>query len=62
MTQIIIDGHPYDLESLSDSARQQLGNLQATDAEIQRLTIQLAIAQTARAAYSAALKSHLPAS
>jgi len=60
MTSITIDGKKYDLAQLSDTAKQQLGNLGAVDQEIARLNTQLAIAQTARAAYSAALKEALP--
>jgi tetratricopeptide (TPR) repeat protein len=60
MSTITIDGKDYDLDSLSDSAKAQLTSLQVTDAEIQRLNIQLAIAQTARNAYAKALGELLP--
>ena len=60
MPTITIDNHPYDLDSLSNDAKAQLQMLQVTDQEIARLNLQLAIAQTARAAYSQALKSSLP--
>ena len=60
MPQITIDNIAYDTDVLSDAAKQQLINLQACDAEIQRLQVQLAIAQTARATYAAALKGELP--
>ena len=60
MTAITIDGKSYDMMSMSDAAKQQLANIQATDSEIQRLQIQMAIAQTARVAYAAALNSQLP--
>lgn len=59
MPIIKIDGKDFDTETLSDSARAQLVSLQATDAEIQRLQIQLAIAQTARNAYAKALQEML---
>lgn len=55
MTPISIDGVQYDLDTLSEVVRQQLINLQVTDGEIARLQTQLAIAQTARAAYASAL-------
>jgi hypothetical protein len=61
MSQVTIDGQIYELESLSDNAKLQLRNLQIVDEEIRRLQMQMAIAQTARAAYSSALKSELPA-
>lgn len=60
MPTIRIDNTDYDSESLSNEAKAQLQMLQATDQEIARLNIQLAIAQTARAGYSQALKSALP--
>ena len=59
MTQIKIDELLYELESLSEAARQQLAMLQETDQEIQRLNVRLAIAQTARAAYANSLNAEL---
>jgi len=59
MPTITIDGKEYDSDSLSAEAKSQLTSLQLTDAEIQRLQIQLAIVQTARNAYATALKSAL---
>ena len=61
MTTITIDQIEYELDSISETAKQQIANVQATDEEIRRLTIQLAIAQTARVAYATALKKELPA-
>ena len=60
MPNINIDGKDYDTDSLSDEAKAQLTSLQVTDQEIQRLNIQLAIAQTARNAYARALSELLP--
>lgn len=60
MPTIKIDNKDYDLDKLSDAAKAQLTSLQVTDAEIQRLNIQLAIAQTARNAYARALGDLLP--
>jgi hypothetical protein len=60
MNLITIDEIPYEIDTLSNAARQQLANVQVTDAEIQRLKSLLAIAATARAAYAAALKGELP--
>ena len=60
MSKLTIDGKEYELASLSDAAKAQFTSLQVTDAEIQRLTIQLAIAQTARNAYAKALSELLP--
>lgn len=61
MPTIKIDNQEYDLDQLSAEAKAQLASLQMTDTEIQRLNVQLAIAQTARNAYANALKSLLPA-
>lgn len=60
MPSITIDKQTYDLDSLSQDAKANLQMLQATEAEIQRLNLQLAIAQTARMAYANALKAALP--
>jgi len=59
MPMITIDGKEYDLDSLSDAARQQLQSLQFVDAELARLSAQSAVLQTARMAYSNALKQAL---
>jgi hypothetical protein len=60
MTTIKIDNKDYELESLSAEARAQLFSLQATDAEIQRLNILMAMTQTARNAYAKELAALLP--
>ena len=60
MPAIKIDGKDYDTEELSAQAKAQLVLLQVTDAEIRRLNIQLAIAQTARGAHAKALQELLP--
>lgn len=57
---VTIDGTTFKLADLSENARNQLLNLQVTDAEIKRLNQQLAIYQTARAAYANALSGELP--
>lgn len=56
---VTIDGKEYDLAALGEAARTQLLNLRFTDQEIARLQRQLAIAQTARAAYARALQGEL---
>jgi hypothetical protein len=60
MPIIKIDNKDYDSEKLSDEAKAQLTNVQVCDLEIQRIQSQLAIAQTARATYAAALNAALP--
>ncbi|MFG6668613.1 hypothetical protein ACGK9R_16100 [Halomonas sp. HNIBRBA4712] len=57
---VTIDNREYNLDELSENARNQLVNLRVTDQELQRLNQQLAIAQTARTAYANALKDELP--
>ncbi len=56
-----IDGNEYKISDLSDNAKGQLQGLQAAEAEMKRLNIQLALAQTARNAYMHALQDELPA-
>jgi hypothetical protein len=60
MPIIKIDNKDYDTDKLSDEAKTQLTNIQVCDQEIQRLQVQLAIAQTARMAYARALGEALP--
>ena len=60
MTQITIDGADYDLDTLSAEAKAQLASLQIVDRRIASLQEELAIHQTARNAYAAALKALLP--
>ena len=60
MPNITIDNQNYDLDSLSDEAKAQLGSLQFVDAELARLNAQAAVLQTARIAYANALNAALP--
>ena len=59
MTVIKIDEKDYELDSLSEEAKSQLAMLQFVDAELQRASAQTAVLQTARIAYSNALKEAL---
>lgn len=59
MPTIKIDGKDYDTDKMSDLAKAQLVHLQATDLELQRLNMQIAIFQTARTSYVNALKQEL---
>lgn len=61
MATVTIDGVEHDLDDLSDNAKAQLNALQATDLRIAQTQQELAILQTARAAYAAALQRELPA-
>jgi hypothetical protein len=60
MPTIKIDDKDYDLDKLSDEAKQQLEMPVATDNKIRELQRDLAIAQTARNAYAKALEAMLP--
>lgn len=61
MTTIKIDGKDYEIESLSDEAKSQLGSIQFVDSELASLQAKTAVLQTARVAYSKALQAALPA-
>ncbi len=58
--KITIDGKQYDLESLNELARRQLGNLRVVDARIAQLEQEIGIAKTARSAYARVLAENLP--
>jgi hypothetical protein len=57
---IKIDDQEYDIESLSDDAKKQIISMRVADQEIIALNHKLAIAQTARNAYAAAVRDCLP--
>ena len=59
MATITIDGKEYDVETLSDETKAQLGSLQYVDSELARLQAQSAALQTARMAYGRAIKQTL---
>ncbi len=60
MPMVKIDDKDYDLDALSDEAKNQLASIQFVDAELARLNAQAAVLQTARNAYSNVLKELLP--
>ena len=57
---IKINGQEYKLADLSEEAKVQLTNLRVCDTELQRLKAQIAITETAKAAYARALEAALP--
>ena len=59
MATISIDGKDYDIESMSEEARGQLGSLQYVDNQLLELQMRTAAYQTARNGYANALKSLL---
>ena len=58
--KITIDGIEYNLDDLSDNSKAQIASIQFVDAQIQNLNNELAVADTARIAYTNALKAELP--
>lgn len=58
---ITIDGKKYQLDSLSQSARDTIASLQFVEEQIQQKRNEWAIADTARMAYAAALKRDVKA-
>ena len=57
--KITIDDVEYKLEDLSDSAREQLTNIQFVDAQLQQLNNEWAVSDTARIGYTNSLKAEL---
>ena len=60
MSTITIDDFTYAEGDLSDEAKKELGSMQVCDQRIAIMQTDLAIAQTARNAYAAALNGLLP--
>jgi hypothetical protein len=58
---IKINDKEYDINTLSEDAKNQLGSIQFVDAELARLAAQVAVYQTARNSYLGALAALLPA-
>jgi hypothetical protein len=59
MPTISIDGNDYNLDDLSQSAKEKIASLKFAQDEIKRLDAQKAIYSTAASAYSNALKQEL---
>ena len=60
MSKLNIDNKEYDVDTLSDECKAQLASIQFCDQELARLQAQAAALQTAKSAYTQALKSSLP--
>jgi len=58
--EVTVDGISYKVAALSEEARAQVANLQFVDAQMVDLHAKLAIFQTARNSYQAALQQLLP--
>jgi DNA repair ATPase RecN len=58
--EVTVDGLTYRLSELSEAAQEQVANLQFVDKEMAELNARLAVYQTARNAYQAALQQLVP--
>lgn len=58
--EVTVDGVTYKMDELDEEARQQVNSLQYVDAQIADLQARLAVFQTARNAYQAALVQLVP--
>ena len=61
MPKITIDDIEYNSEDLSDNGKAQLASLQFLEVQMNKLQSEIAVYQTARTAYVAALKNELDA-
>ena len=59
MPKITVDGTEYDTENLSMNGKAQLASRQFLEVQMQKLKNEIAVYQTARAGYAAALKAEL---
>ena len=59
MPKITVDGIDYNTEDLTDNGKAQLASLQFLEVQMNKLKSEIAVYQTARAAYVAALKAEL---
>ncbi|MBK9574712.1 MAG: hypothetical protein IPO43_19360 [Rhodoferax sp.] len=57
---ITIDGVAYSQAELSDTTKQQLGNVRLVDQELAQLHAKSQLAQAARAAFALGVKQNLP--
>ncbi|MRW88166.1 hypothetical protein GJ698_29225 [Pseudoduganella sp. FT26W] len=58
--EVTVDGISYKVRELSEEAQAQVSNLQFVDAQMADLNAKLAVYQTARNAYQAALQQLVP--
>ena len=62
MPKITIDNIEYNTEDLSDNGKAQLASLQFLEAQMSKIKSEIAVYQTARNSYVAALKNEIDAS
>ena len=59
MPKINVDGIDYNTEDLSDNGKAQLASLQFLEVQLKKIQGEIAVYQTARNSYIAALKAEL---
>ena len=59
MPKITVDGMEYNTEELTDNGKAQLASLQFLEVQMKKLQNEIAVYQTARNSYIAALKVEL---
>ena len=59
MPKITVDGIEYNTEDLSDNGKAQLASLQFLEVQLKKIQGEIAVYQTARNSYVAALKAEL---
>ena len=59
MPKITVDGIDYNTEDLSDNGKAQLASLQFLEVQLNKIKGEIAVYQTARNSYVAALKAEL---
>ena len=59
MPKITVDNVEFNTEDLTDNGKSQVASLQFVDAQIKKLKAELAVYQTAKVAYTNALKAEL---
>ena len=59
MPKMTVDGIEYNTEDLSENGKAQLASLQFLEVQMNKLKSEIAVYQTARNTYLAALKSEL---
>ena len=59
MANITIDDKEYDLDQISEKAKNLLNSVQFAQSEIQRIQAQLALIKTAASVYTSQLKAEL---
>lgn len=60
MAKVTVDGTEYETETLTDNGKAQVASLQFLQAHMQQLRNEIAVLETAKRSYQAALKAELP--